>query len=164
MTETLPIRDRFLIVIGSIGPLGHLPASGTVTVALLGPPIFWVMHEWPWLAACVVTLVFTLASVWLHTIGDRILGEKDSRKLVWDELAGFLFAILFLPFTPHLAVLAVAIERALDIAKAPPAKWIENHWPRGWGVVGDDVVAGIYTFIVLHGLVHLAPNWVGLAG
>jgi phosphatidylglycerophosphatase A len=164
MTRLLPPRDRLLITVGSLGPLGHLPASGTVTVALLGPPVFWLMHGWPWVATTAATLVFALASVRLHTIGDQILGEKDSRKLVWDELAGFLFAVLFLPFTPHLAVLAVVIERALDIAKVPPANWIEKRWPRGWGVVGDDVVAGLYTCLVLHGLVRLAPTLVGLGG
>jgi phosphatidylglycerophosphatase A len=162
MTKTLHTRHRLLIMVGSLGPLGHLPASGTVTVALIGPPLFWLVHDWPWPMYILLTLSFALASVWLHSVGDKILGEKDSRKLVWDELAGFLFALPFLHFTPHLAILAVLIERVLDITKVPPANWIEKRWPGGWGVVGDDVVAGLYTCAILHAIVRLAPGWVGI--
>jgi phosphatidylglycerophosphatase A len=110
----------------------------------------------------VATLTFSVVSVWIHTVGDRILGETDSRRLVWDELAGFLFAVAFVPFTWQLAVLAVVVERILDIVKIPPADWIEKHCPGGWGVVGDDVVAGLYTCGIIHLTVYVAPSWVGL--
>lgn len=143
---------RTLLLIGSIGPLGHLPASGTVTVAVIGLPAFAGMAGLPKLAYVAVTVVFAGAAVWLHAFGDGVLQTKDSRQLVWDELAGFLIAVAFLPFTWKLALLALLIERGFDIAKVPPARWIEEHWPGGWGVVGDDVVAGLYTC----GLLHLA--------
>ena len=67
------------------GTAGFTPASGTVTVAVVGIPLFWAMHEWRPSVYVVVVIAFTLASVWLHQVGDRILGEKDSRHLVWDE-------------------------------------------------------------------------------
>ena len=151
------------MLLGSIGPLGHLPASGTVTVAVIGLPLFWVMHGWPPSLYVIVTLAFTAGAVYIHHTGDRILGEKDSRRLVWDELAGFLFAVAFVPFTRELAAVAFVVERVLDILKVPPARQIEKYWPGGWGVVGDDLVAGLYTCGLLHLLVHLAPGVVGLA-
>jgi phosphatidylglycerophosphatase A len=163
MTETLQTRHRLLLLVGSIGPLGYAPASGSVTVGIVGLPLFWVMHSWPSIVYAVATLSFTLVAVWVHAKGDRILGEKDSRKLVWDELAGFLFAVAFVPFTVRLAVVAFVFERVFDIVKIPPANWIEKRWPGGWGVVGDDVVAGLYTCTVLHLIIRLAPDWVGLA-
>ena len=49
-------------------------------------------------------------------------------------------------------------ERLIDIIKVPPARWIENKWPGGWGVVGDDVVAGIYTYILLILMIQFLPN------
>lgn len=162
VTQMLPFRQRAVLLVGSIGPLGHLPASGTVTVAVVGIPLFWLMHDWPRVVYVATTLAFTGASVWLHHIGDRILGEKDSRTLVWDELAGFLFAVAFLPFTWRVAVLAFLIECAIDIIKVPPANWVERHWPGGWGVVGDDVIAGIYTCGIIHMIIQIAPAWVGL--
>ncbi len=154
--------QRAWLLLGSIGPLGHLPASGTVTVAVVGIPLFWVMHRWSPSLYVIVTLAFTASSIYVHHTGDRILGEKDSRRLVWDELVGFLFAVAFVPFTWRLAVVAFVVERVLDIVKVPPARQIEDYWPGGWGVVGDDVVAGLYTCGLLHLLVHFAPDVVGL--
>jgi phosphatidylglycerophosphatase A len=155
--------QRTLLMIGAIGPLGHLPASGTVTVAVVGIPLYWIMYDWHWVAYAAATLAFTGASIWLHHAGDRILGEKDSRRLVWDELVGFLFAVAFLPFTWQLIVVAFLLERVIDIVKVPPADWIEKSWPGGLGVVGDDVVAGLYTCGIAHGLVWLAPTWAGVS-
>ncbi len=157
-------RQRAILLAGSIGPLGHLPASGTVTVAVVGVPLFGVMSTLPTAIYAGVTVTFSLAAVWLHAVGDRMLGEKDSRKLVWDELAGFMVAVAFLPFTWQIAVVAFFVERFLDIIKVPPANWIERKWPGGWGVVGDDLVAGLYTLGLLHLLIRLAPTWFGLAG
>ena len=148
---------RVVLLIGSIGPLGHAPASGTVTVAVIGLPLFYLMHTWPWWVYTVVSLAFIGLSVWVHDVGDRILGEKDSRKLVWDELAGFLIAVAFVPFTWQLALLAFLLERFLDIVKVPPARWIERCWPGGWGVVGDDIVAGLYTRLILFAIIALCP-------
>ena len=146
-----------------MGPLGHLPASGTVTVGVVGVPLYFVMHSWSLPIRLAVTILFAAAAVGLHEKGDRILQTKDSRQLVWDELAGFLIAVVMLSeFTWPLAALAFVLERALDITKAPPAHWIEKHWPGGWGVVGDDVVAGLYTGAALLLLVHFAPRIVGL--
>ena len=83
-----------MLWLGSIGPLGHLPASGTVTVAVVGVPGYFLMYAWPLWVRMVVVVVFSGASVWLHEVGDRLLGEKDSRKLVWDELVGYWIAVL----------------------------------------------------------------------
>ncbi len=156
--------QRVLLLIGSIGPLGHAPASGTVAVAVAGIPLFLLMHRLPlpWYLAGVVVL--TAVAVWVHHLGDRILGEKDSRKLVLDELVGFAVAMTAVPATWQLIVLGFFLERGIDIVKVPPANLIEQKVPGGWGVVGDDVVAGLYTLALLQAGCHLAPGWLGLAG
>ena len=162
-----PVRkpsERALLLIGSIGPLGYSPASGTVTVAVIGIPLFWLMESWSKPVYVVTALLFIGLAIWIHHRGDTLLGEKDSRKLVWDELAGFLVAVAFVPFTWRLAILAFLFERVIDILKVPPANWIEKHWPGGWGVVGDDLVAGLYTLLILQTSVHFLPEWIGLAG
>jgi len=151
-------RDRVLILIGAMGPLGHMPASGTVTVAALGLPLFWLTAGVPLALYLPALTVFTLAAVWIHHRGDQVLGEKDSGTLVWDEVVGFMVAVIGVPITWKIALVAFFLERALDILKVWPARWVEDHWPGGWGVVGDDVVAGLYTLGVLHGLLFIAPQ------
>jgi len=147
-----------LLWVGSIGPLGHLPASGTVTVAVIGLPGYYVFSGVAWYASLAGLVAFILTSTWLHAAGDALLREKDSHKLVWDELAGFFVAVALLPYTWQLAALAFLLERTLDIAKVPPANWIERHWPGGWGVVGDDLAAGAYTCALLHLGVYYVPG------
>ncbi|MHC4696007.1 MAG: phosphatidylglycerophosphatase A family protein [Planctomycetota bacterium] len=153
-----------LLLAGSIGPLGHLPASGTVTVAVVGIPLYFLMDTWSWPIYLIVTVCFTGASIWLHEVGDRLMGTKDSGQLVWDELVGFMIAVAFVPLTWQLTVLAFFLERVIDIVKVPPANYVERRWPGGWGVVGDDVVAGLYTCALLHLIIWYKPLavWVGL--
>ncbi len=162
MAQPITTHDRLLLGLASLGPLGHLPASGTVTVAVVGVPLFYFLHTWPTAAYVAFTLSFTAAAIAIHDWGDRVLGTKDSRLLVWDEIAGFLFAVAFIPFSWRLAIIAFVVERGLDIAKVPPARWIEKHWPGGWGVVGDDLVAGAYTCVLLRLLIHYAPGVAGI--
>ncbi len=162
-TKRTPVEWAILLT-GSLGPLGYAPASGTVTVAVIGVPLYWLMHGWSGPAFVTGVLPSPLASVPLRQAADRILGGTDSRRLVWDELVGFMFAVAFVHFfTWQLAAIAFVIERAIDIAKIPPARQIEDHWPGGWGVVGDDIAAGLYTCGLLHLLIYLAPNLVGLS-
>ncbi len=152
--------QRMLLLVGSIGPLGHMPASGTVAVLVAGVPLAYLMRTTlpPW-AYWVVTVLFALASIWLHDNGDRLLGEKDSRKLVWDELAGFFVATGIMPLTWPMFVMAFFAERIIDIVKVPPANWIEKKWPGGWGVVGDDLVAGGYVLGLLWLVEKFGPGW-----
>lgn len=164
MAQPITTRERLLLSVASFGPLGYLPASGTVTVGLVGVPLFYLLHAWPSAAYVAFTLAFTAAAIALHDWGDRLLGTKDSRLLVWDEIAGFLVAVVFLPFTWRLAIIAFFVQRSLDIVKVPPAPWIEKRWPGGWGVVGDDLIAGLYTCALLHLLIYYAPGVAGMTG
>ena len=161
--RNVTILGRTLLLLGSLGPVGHLPASGSLAVALVGIPLYRLLSVCSPSVYVTIVLVFSLASVCVHQVGDEILGEKDSRKLVLDELAGYMVAVAFLPFTWQIAVVSFLVERALDIIKIPPARQIEQKWPGGWGVVGDDLVAGAYTFVVLHLGVVFFPAWLGIA-
>jgi phosphatidylglycerophosphatase A len=135
-----------------------------VTVGVVGVPLFYLVQTCPTWHRVLATAAFTALSIWIHQAGDAILAEKDSRKLVWDELAGYFVAIAVLPFSWPIAVAAFVIERSFDIVKVPPARWIERTWPGGLGVVGDDVVAGLYTCAILHAAVRWAPHWLAAGG
>lgn len=159
--------DRVILFIGSLAYLGFVPiASGTVAVAVAGIPLYLllaVVLDLSWPMYTIVVTAFTLFSIWIADRTDRILGEKDSKRNVIDELPGYLIALIGLPVTWQFIVAAFFIERAIDIAKVWPASWIERRLPGGWGVVLDDVVAGLYTLVLLRLGLHLAPDWFGAA-
>jgi phosphatidylglycerophosphatase A len=72
----------------------------------------------------------------------RAEGVKDPRIVVIDEVAGYLFACALLPFSWTSAAVAFALFRALDVLKPGPIGRLERL-PGGWGVVMDDVAAGL---------------------
>ena len=79
-------------------------------------------------------------------------GRKDPQSIVMDEVAGY-WATLALARSPDASTLTVAffLFRFLDVVKPWPA-WKLESLPGGWGVLLDDVMAGIYGAAILWGL------------
>ena len=76
-------------------------------------------------------------------------GEKDEHKtadpsiVVIDEIVGMWITLLFLPKVFPVMIIGFFAFRAMDILKPQPAKYLERI-PNGWGIMLDDVVAGVY--------------------
>lgn len=132
--------------------VGHLrPAPGTwgsLAAAALALPVLLAASpadaRWILLAAVAAA---TAAGIACAPAAIRRLGLADPPAVVIDEVAGCWLAIALLPdhalASPVTAlVLAVALFRAFDIAKPWPLAWLEGL-PRGWGIMADDLAAGI---------------------
>ena len=78
----------------------------------------------------------------------RRVGLEDPGIVVVDEVLGMWLSIVGLPFTPVVALLGFLLFRVLDIVKPYPADALE-HLPRGWGIMADDVAAGLYANLLL---------------
>ena len=86
-------------------------------------------------------------------------GARTPRQVVVDEGVGFLFAVAFLPPSAGTVIAGFFVFRAFDIVKPPPARQLEAL-PRGWGIVADDVVAGLYSNLVIRSSSYLV-EWAG---
>ena len=75
--------------------------------------------------------------------------KKDHPSIVIDEVVGFIFAMMFVPVTWQNLIIAFFIFRFMDIMKPPPANWIDRKFSNSFGIVGDDIVAGIYSNVLL---------------
>ena len=84
---------------------------------------------------------------------------KDPRQVVVDEGVGFLFAVAFLPPSAGTVIASFFVFRAFDIIKPPPARQLEAL-PGGWGIVADDIVAGLYSNVVIRSSSYLV-EWAG---
>lgn len=101
--------------------------------------------------AAVTALV--LLGVWASTEAEQQLGQKDASVIVIDEVTGVLFALWGLPLDRYLPiVLGFGLFRLFDIIKPWPAL---ERLPCGWGVMMDDVFAGMLAQGVLRGLIWL---------
>jgi phosphatidylglycerophosphatase A len=128
---------------------GYAPfAPGTVgTIA--GIPVYLLLSRLSWTFYLISLLILTLLSVYICREGEKIFNEKDSPCIVIDEIVGFQWTMfLVLPTVLHI-LLGFFLFRLFDIVKIFPAGYLQNRLPGGYGIVIDDVVAGMYSNIIL---------------
>jgi phosphatidylglycerophosphatase A len=104
-----------------------------------------------------VTLAVSGLGVWAADRAARALRLKDPGPVVIDEAAGLLVTLAGVPVTWLSAVLAFFLFRAMDILKPPPARQAEAL-PGGWGIMIDDLFAGVYANLLLRGALLLAAR------
>lgn len=95
-----------------------------------------------------IIALLLLLGVWSSAVVEQRNGITDPGLIVIDELVGMWIGLLFLPKTFVLYLFAFLIFRIFDIVKIPPAKQLQNLHG-GWGVMLDDVAAGLYTLILM---------------
>jgi phosphatidylglycerophosphatase A len=107
---------------------------------------------------CVLLILITLAGVWAATRAEKLLGRKDPRAVVIDEVAGQLIAFAFVPFASGAWVVVVGFVafRLFDIWKPYPIRRLESL-EAGLGIMADDVLAGFYaaTLVALAASIRL---------
>ena len=91
---------------------------------------------------------FVVIATWFCDKGEEIFQEKDCRRIVIDEIAGFLLANFFSPAELKPVALAFLLFRLFDIIKPFPAARAEKI-SGGLGVILDDLIAGLYAFMIL---------------
>lgn len=140
----------FVILFATWGGTGYSPfASGTVGTAA-AIPLYLLLARLP-LPLYLLTLVpFFLFSCWVAGLAEEIFGEKDSGKIVIDEVMGYLVTMTGISFSWQGVLFGFLLFRLFDIVKVEPARYFDRHMKNGWGVVLDDVVAGVYACLALH--------------
>ena len=131
---------------------GYAPAAPGTAGSLVGLILVFLLQNRSWvLYAAVLLAVFALG---VYTSGrfERATGEKDSQRIVIDEIAGMLVVGVLLPSGAAYGIGGFVLFRALDILKPFPARWFERNAPGGWGVMLDDLVAGLYANLILQGV------------
>ena len=94
-----------------------------------------------------LTIAISVLGVWSGKVAESMWG-KDSNKIVIDEVAGMMITLLFIPVQFKFVLAGLVLFRFFDIAKPLFIKKMELL-PEGWGVMADDVLAGLYANILL---------------
>jgi phosphatidylglycerophosphatase A len=98
--------------------------------------------------ALLTFVAFVAIAAWLCQRGEEIFRQKDAPQIVIDEVAGFLLANFASPARLRPIIFAFLLFRFFDIIKPFPAARAEKI-PGGLGVIADDLIAGLYTFVIL---------------
>ena len=147
--------NRLIRLIATNGGLGNIPYAPGTWGTLAGIPAFYLMADLPaWLYGLTWLGIFALGT-WAATEAGRQYGVVDDGRIVIDELAGYLVTVAGLPFTWGHALLGFVLFRLFDIVKLPPASTVDRRIKNGFGVMLDDVLAGVYGLLALRFLLYL---------
>lgn len=154
------MRGRLALAFASAGYTGFFPiAPGTVGSAV-GVALWWGVR----LAGASVAVELAVVAALLvvgalaATAAEGALGTTDPGPVVVDEVMGMCVTLVAAPLTWSVAVLGFLLFRAFDIVKPPPARQLEKAHG-GWGIMLDDLAAGLYAWAVLQSALAIAPGW-----
>ena len=125
--------------------------------------ILWAGGAWGWLWLGLAALLLLPAGAWAAARHDRQTGGHDASEIVVDEVAGQWIAMM--PVAPITVLgtvwwqllLAFVLFRLFDIEKPWPVGWIDRQTAGGWGVMADDVAAGLYAGVLTWLVIRLEP-------
>ena len=139
--------DRIASFCSTFFHIGDFPvAPGSAASAAALVIAFWV-HPWPVLYIA-VGLLFTVIGFLTAGQVETLIGKKDPGCIVIDEAAGIMISFLFLPMTWPVMLTGFFLFRAFDMFKIYPANKFEAMGGAK-GIMLDDIMAGVYTNIVL---------------
>jgi len=153
--------DRVVLFFATGAGVGYLPLVPGTWGTVLGVGIFLLFARMPPALYMLTIAALCALAAWASGRAEIIFGEKDSSRIVIDEIAGFLVTMALVPKFPGYLIIGFFAFRAFDILKPYPAGMIDRKWKaglggrtgshnsNGWAVVLDDLVAGVYANIAV---------------
>jgi phosphatidylglycerophosphatase A len=140
---------KFAKLVASFFYVGFIPLIPGTFGSLAAFAIYFPLHlyaDWRIYGACIIFVV--AIGVWASDRTQQDSKVIDPSFVVIDEVAGQLITLFLVPFSWYAVIGGFFLFRILDIIKPPPARQAEEL-PRGWGIMIDDVIAGVYGNIIL---------------
>ncbi len=168
------MKSKIAILTSTLLGLGFIPfAPGTFGTLATAICYFFVMKKysyqipdvWINLSILSVAILLFFLGVIISSIAEKRLGH-DSGKIVIDEAVGYLISIVFLPSVVVgrlwlVVIYTFVLFRVFDIAKPWPINKSQNI-KSGWGIMIDDVIAGVYANILAQIIIRIYPNFFGI--
>ena len=125
-------------------------APGTFGTIAAIPPYLLLQRLDDWLYLAAVLTAFAAGS-WLCDCTSRDLGVHDHQGIVWDEWVGLWLTLWMAPPGWGWLLAGFLLFRFFDIVKPPPICWADRQVSGGFGIMLDDLLAGLFAFGVLQG-------------
>ena len=153
---TIPLGIKLIITFFYVGHIPFAPGTfASIAAFILYFPLLAFNH---WIIYLAAVILVTLAGVWASGKAEKISGITDPSFVVIDEVAGQLITLFLLPFSWKMLVAGFILFRLFDVIKPFPARRAEQLHG-GWGIMMDDVLAGLYGNILLQVTHYLWPNF-----
>lgn len=157
MTKNFKISNpvHFLALGFGSGLISPAPGTwGTLAAVPLYLALTWFFPASSLTYLLIILFAF-IVGVYLCGKAASDVGVPDHGAIVWDEIVGYLITMAFFAPTLLNIVLGFALFRLFDIVKPWPIKLLDKHVHGGFGIMIDDVLAGVFAWVCLFGL-HLS--------
>lgn len=123
-------------------------APGTVGT-LLAIPLWWMSKGLGTVPYLVLASGGFILGIWACNQAMSIVGQHDHPGIVIDEVVGYFAALVVVPADPAWLILSFILFRFFDILKPWPIGWLDRNIGGGFGVMLDDLVAGLFTALIV---------------
>ena len=137
---------------------GLVPMMPGTFGSLATVPILYAMSFVTFDVFITITFLSFLVGIYLCGKTARDLKMHDHGSIVWDEVVGMMVTFIAIPINPFSLLLGFLLFRFFDILKPWPIRVFDKHVHGGFGIMIDDIVAGIMACACLHGIFYLLPN------
>ena len=139
--------------IATLGGIGLFPLAPGTLGSIFGWIIFIVLSHYIEMIFATVLIIFL--SIYVSNLATKDLVNKDHKSIVIDELAGIWLAmipVIYIASSQYertlYAVLTLIFFRLFDILKPYPISYIDKNFKSGFGIVLDDLIAGVFAGIL----------------
>ena len=145
------------VLLAAWGPCGFSPVAPGTVGTLGAVPLWWALAHGPRAALFAVAALLFVVGVAAAGHAGRYWGVTDASPIVIDEVVGYLVTVALVPFSWPAAALGFVLFRAFDVLKPWPVSALDRV-KSAWGVMLDDVAAGLYAMLLLAAAARLAPG------
>lgn len=140
--------NRFIQICATGFGSGYSPIASGTAGSIVAIPFIWAISGLNLPIYVIFTLVFGLFAVWISDRAEKYFAKKDPGEIVIDEIAGMFVTFIAIELNLISIIAGFVLFRFFDIVKIPPIHQSQKL-PGGWGVVVDDLLAGVAANIVL---------------
>ncbi|MBP7836356.1 MAG: phosphatidylglycerophosphatase A [Candidatus Omnitrophica bacterium] len=145
---------KFLVkTVSTFFYVGYFPLIPGTAGSVAAIFLFFLIKNNP-LTYLAILLILLILGFLVSGAAEKIMRKTDPPCLVIDEVCGMLIGLLFLPYDIKLVIIAFLIFRILDTLKPYPISSFEKL-KGGWGIMSDDIIAGLYTNLILQAVVSV---------
>ncbi len=147
-------------VVATFFGVGLSPKAPGTMGTLATIPLAWLLLWAGPLYMMGFILIFLPLATYAADLYQKHLKVEDPQEIVIDEVFGFLITMTWLPMTWQAILAGFCLFRLLDIWKPFPIGYLDKHVPGGFGVMADDIAAGVIANVVLQ-IVYTKTMWLG---
>jgi len=151
--------NRLVVFIATGAYSGYSPVASGTAGTVVAIPLYYLLSALGHNVYIAAILILLPVSFWCSGKAEKIFDKKDSGFIVIDEIVGFLITMMFIPPVWSYVAAGFLLFRFFDITKLYPARVMEGLGG-GFGVVMDDVVAGLYSNIAIRLLAAIGVPFV----